>query len=521
MKKLSVVLVAVLAVLVFTLPASAFENEFGGYWRTRYYTERNFGGADNIHQDGGVNVNPTSGKPYSQDITTIDTRTRLFYTAKFSDNLKFVNKFEFNANWGQNASYAQMGADSNTGGSPADNYFRLKNSYVAFKLSDQEFRVGVQDFLLARGYLMNDDAAGVKAIFKVNDAVYLPLIYMKLYQDQNGYFSTGFDQGAYNTGTQDRTRFDVDAYVFYPSIYLNKDNVFRPHIATVQSDNFTLATAKGLNGSNNMNPLMGSKLNLWSAGLEYDGKYDIYSFGATGVFEFGDLKNPYLYNYYKAANSPNYVDSVTFGGYLFDANGGVDIGPANIHVKGIYSSGDKTQSDGKGTSNIPYDRNSKNMNIFYAPGINSTNGASYYWAEILGDGIFDNQTPAGTSGDKIMNMIIANVGSTYQLLPDLKFAADLYYAQLAEDRDMNPWSRSALRPTSKTAANWQSSLGTELDLVVTYTLVDNLKLDLVGAYLWSGDVINKAFAYQNAAGQTCYYSSANPYEFGTQLSLAF
>jgi hypothetical protein len=232
MKKLSVVLVAVLAVLAFTLPASAFENEFGGYWRTRYFTNQNFSGEDQ------------TGK---QDETTIDTRTRLYYTAKFSDNLKFVNKFEFNANWGQNGTYGQLGADSNATGNSV-NYFRLKNSYVDFKLSDQEFRVGVQDFLLARGYLMNDDASGVKAIFKVNDAIYLPLIYMKL--NENG-SDTGKLTSPITGDTLNANRFDLDAYVFYPSIYLNKDNVFRPHIATLQSENFTLATAK----NQNLNPL--------------------------------------------------------------------------------------------------------------------------------------------------------------------------------------------------------------------------------------------------------------------------
>jgi hypothetical protein len=478
MKKLSVVLVAVLAVLAFTLPASAFENEFGGYWRTRYFTNQNFSGEDQ------------TGK---QDETTIDTRTRLYYTAKFSDNLKFVNKFEFNANWGQNGTYGQLGADSNATGNSV-NYFRLKNSYVDFKLSDQEFRVGVQDFLLARGYLMNDDASGVKAIFKVNDAIYLPLIYMKL--NENG-SDTGKLTSPITGDTLNANRFDLDAYVFYPSIYLNKDNVFRPHIATLQSENFTLATAK----NQNLNPLEGTKLNLWTAGLEYDGKYDIYSFGATGVFEFGNLSNPAVYKWKN--------DNLNFGGYLVDASGAVDIGPANVHLKGIYSSGDKTQSDGRGTANVPYDLNSKNYNMFLAPGTNVINGASYYWAEILGAGIFDNQTPAGTSGDKIMNMVIANLGSTYQLLPDLKFAADLYYAQLAEDRNMS------VKPG---VTNWQSSLGTEADLVITYTLVDNLKLDLVGAYLWSGDVINKALV-NPTTGQ--YYNSANPYEFGTQLSLAF
>ncbi|MEW6261037.1 MAG: hypothetical protein AB1547_14180, partial [Thermodesulfobacteriota bacterium] len=55
-------------------------------------------------------------------------------------------------------------------------------------------------------------------------------------------------------------------------------------------------------------------------------------------------------------------------------------------------------------------------------------------------------------------------------------------------------------------------LGTELDIVVTYAITEELKLDVVGAYLWADDVVNKAIYASN---------SANPYEFGVQLSLEF
>ena len=51
-----------------------------------------------------------------------DTRTRLYYTAVLNDNLKFVNKFEWNATWGD-FGVADISNDSTTS-------MRWKNSYI-------------------------------------------------------------------------------------------------------------------------------------------------------------------------------------------------------------------------------------------------------------------------------------------------------------------------------------------------------------------------------------------------------
>ena len=448
MKKLSVLLVAAIMVLALTMPAAAFENEFGGYWRTRFFTDIGFSGEDKVNK---------------QDVNAADTRTRLFYTAKFSENLKFVNKFEFNATWGGNGTYGQVGAD-------ATDAFRIKNSYVDFKLAEQRFTVGVQGFDLARGYLFADDAAGIKAIFKVNDAVYLPLIYMKLYEGGSGRIPSAANANS-------ASNYDMQAYVFYPTIYLNKDNTLKPHVAYLSSENASLAKGKNLA----LAPAGVTEVNLWTAGLEYDGKIDIFDFGATGIFEFGDAKTP------GAAH-----DKLNYKGYLFDLFGGVNLGPANIHLKGIYASGNNKDDLANG-----------DMKAFVNPGVKDNIGASYYWAEIMGDGLIDNQTPGGAPGDKISNVWIGNLGASYKVLPTLKFSADLWYAKHAED----------VQVKSTTAAKkYTSDLGTELDLVASYTIVDNLKIDLIGAYLWAGDAITK---YNDATGST------NPIELATMLSLAF
>ena len=95
MKKLLVQGLAALLVVAFCVPASALENVFGGYWRTRAVGQQDYDG------DGTGD----------QDLWRVDTRTRLYYTAVLNENLKFVNKFEFDAVWGGAGTYGDFGAD--------------------------------------------------------------------------------------------------------------------------------------------------------------------------------------------------------------------------------------------------------------------------------------------------------------------------------------------------------------------------------------------------------------------------
>jgi hypothetical protein len=77
MRKLLMGLLAAGLVLAIALPAMAFDSEFGAYWRTRAYVQNAFTGNDKG----------------TKDVQLVDTRTRLFYTAVFSEDFKFVNAF--------------------------------------------------------------------------------------------------------------------------------------------------------------------------------------------------------------------------------------------------------------------------------------------------------------------------------------------------------------------------------------------------------------------------------------------
>lgn len=129
--------------------ASAVESQFGGYWQVESVFRDNF-------------VQPDSAQNYTH------ARTRLYYTAKFSDNLKFVNKFEFDSDWGDSVA-GDIGADGNV--------FEFKNSYVDFTMGMVNAKVGIQGTTIARGFIFSDDFSGavVTADFGM---VKLPVAYI-------------------------------------------------------------------------------------------------------------------------------------------------------------------------------------------------------------------------------------------------------------------------------------------------------------------------------------------------------
>jgi hypothetical protein len=75
----------------------------------------------------------------------------------------------------------------------------------------------------------------------------------------------------------------------------------------------------------------------------------------------------------------------------------------------------------------------------------------------------------------------------------LNVVLDVWYAQLAEDD-----------------VNGEDYLGTEVDLKVTYQLIEGLNLDLVGAYLFAGDATSLDGNNED-----------DPYELGARFSLSF
>jgi len=427
MKKLAIMGVAVLLVVALTVPAFALENVFGGYWRTRFFTQQDFTGQEDTPNPG------------NKDYSAVDTRTRLYYTAVINDDLKFVNKFEMDAVWGVGGtSYGDVGADGLA--------VEVKNSYADFNVAPMlSGKVGVQGFTLARGFIADDDFSGVVASFKT-DMVTIPLVWLKVYEGGMG-----------NEVNQD----DFDYYGTAPIFKPNENMSIQPYVLWATSDDYKFGGDADNNGIQDI-----GDADIIYAGLDLNLTMDVASLWFTGIYQGGEVKVDSGY--------PN--KAVDVSAYLLAAGGSANLGPADVHGQAFYATGQ--------------DPKSEDMEAFFIPA-----GQSYYWAEIMGYGIFDQQVSANAPADQISNILAANVGTTFKPMEDLSISLDVWYAKLAEED-----------------ANKEDELGTEVDLTITYELVEGLKLDVVGAYLFAGDAT--------------YYSKntdddANPVEIGSRLSLSF
>jgi hypothetical protein len=361
----------------------------------------------------------------------VDTRTRLRWIGILNENLKFVNRFEFNTVWGDENG-GDIGADG-TGN------FRIKWSYADFNIGPLNGKVGIQPATLARGFLFSDDFSGANISFN-GDGVTVPFLWIKAYEGDLGH----------NVN-------DVDYYVLAPSFKVADMLTINPYGVYAQSDD-----ASEWSPLEDKFGVQFDDLNVFYVGLDLDANIGPASLWFTGIYQGGSAD---------LAADPD--ESVDFKGYLGAVGGEVPVGPAGIHGQFFYASGDDEADD--------------ELELFFVP-----KGDSYYWAEILGYGTFDGVATINSPNDQISNVWAGNLGATFSPMDKLSFGADVWYASWVEVPE-----------------GAEEAIGTEIDLSMTYELVQNLYLDVVGAYLIQDD------------GHYEGPNDANPYEVGTRLSLSF
>lgn len=441
MRKWCGILSAMVLTLAFSVPVFAVEHIFGGSWNTRAYTQRGFSGDESERLD----------------LQMVDTQTRIFYTARFSDNFQFVNKFEMDAIWGGNEDredYGDLGADGVN--------VEIKNSYVDFTFAPVNYKLGVQNIKINRGFLFSDDFAGAVVTYAVNEDVDLPFFWIKA---REGYSIDGGNDTHKNS-------YDVDIYGIYPKIKLGSVTL-RPTLA--------LATSKDASG------FADEKNSIWRTvgGADFDA-FNVYYLGAdidlkvgpgsvwfTGIYDFGTIE------------SLSGGEDYDLSGYLVALGGKAALDGIALHGETFYASGDDDSAD-------------RDIEGYMGP---IDRGMTYKWAEIMGRGkIFDNDWSNGSSGDEPTNIVAANLGATIKPVKKLAVTADLWWAQLAED---NPAG--------------DKDLGTEIDLLVNYKLLDNVSIDVLAAYLFAGDATTK----WNYASGEAKDGDENPIEIGTQIEIGF
>ncbi len=483
MKKLLILALAAVLVVFFTLPAAALENEFGGYWRTRYFSQKYFTGYDRGDRTG-VPIFDDEGNVIDEEraeddtVERADTRTRLYYTAKINDNLKLVNKFEMDAVFGDSSpssrNYGRVGADG------VD--VQVKNSYADFNLGPVNVTAGVQPYSLFRDFFISDDASGIIARWKAMDNFVLAGSWLKSFEGGEG----------------DKENEDLDTYTLTGAFWFNENISIKPSVSWAYSDQLRGSLAKSILERNFGGVADGANIpnwdftqtfgeaSLWTMGLDFDMTFDKWGLWATGVAQFGEIEDV----------KENFIDPVTLrqreedvdtDGYLVAVGGNVGFGDLwifgdfGLHSEFFIASGDDSDL------NDDYDDD-------YEAFINPF--GSYYWSEIMGLGIFDNRANAGSPGDKIQNIWAINLGVDMKPLDKLKITLDYWYAELVE---------------SEQRLNDEDTLGHEVNAILTYELVEGLNLDLVGAYLWADDAVATGFRD----------NEEDPYEYGARLSLSF
>jgi hypothetical protein len=393
--------------------AFAVDNQFGGYWRTWVYY------ADQMNQD-------------DDDAFIQSNRTRLYYTAKFNDNFKFVNKFEFDSSWGDNDA-GDVGADGHN--------FELKNSYADFTLGNVNTKMGIMGTTIARGLIFDDDFSGVLVTPTFGDNA-LTLGYISI-------SNSDLDDSAYDEGS--------DNGMFLAKLSLKPSDTLAvtPYVIYNRGTDVTIVPEVSDGDTVSTEALIGDE-DIYYVGVDFDVQTDAMSLWSTFIYNGGEYED---------------TDVSAFLGAF-----GLDAGVA--HGSFVYATGDDDEGDGDMNAFVP------------AP------GASFYWSEILGYGIFDDASPLDdryvgegvtTGADGISNLIAVNAGVTFVPMDKMTLSGDVWYASLAEDNSAG-----------------DNYIGTELDGKLSYNIFDNLTADVVVAYLFAGDVVEEDVT-----------------EAGVQLSLKF
>ena len=358
MKKFAVLALAALLVGAFTLPAAAeVEHVFGGYWRTRAFFQNNFQGV----KDADPNHVP-------ENVTIVDTRTRLYYTAELNENLALINKFEFDSTWGGEG--GRIGTD--------DIGVEIKNTYAEITRDGLTARVGLQGLVFQRGFLFDDDAAGI-LLMQATDKILWIGAWVKFFEGDEAFHD------------------DVDVFGIAPVITINEQMSLQPYLVYANSGdaNAYLTDLGAPVGTT-------AELGVYYIGVDFDHKTDAFAWWFTGIYEGGTIKTPLV-------PAPD----TDVKAWLAAVGGNWNFGTGDIHAQ-IFS------ATGQGATATDLEA----FSVF--------EGQSWYWSEIMGLGTFDNQASAGSPGNGISNILAAGAGVTFKPMDKMSLMLDIWYAKLNE-----------------------------------------------------------------------------------------
>ncbi|MBI9084556.1 MAG: hypothetical protein JEZ11_13230 [Desulfobacterales bacterium] len=442
MKKFSIFALAALMVVAFALPASALENTFGGYWETTFATLNDSDAA------GGLN----------DDQSQVDVRLRLYYTAGINDNLKIVSKFEIDYGWGDQASgSAAAGAFKSGGvgdvGADGKGAIEVKNVYADFKLGPVGVKMGTQGFTLARGIIYDTDGTGLTLVYSPNDMITIPFVWLKTWET--------------TADTANNEDDDFDIYGLVPVFKFGEGISVQGMIVKAATDNLAVSS-----------PVLGPAAGTFAASTELDAWF----YGVDASAKFGPLSVYGTYIIESGEITPVGAASIDLGGFAMDMGVSYDMGMFSLRGEYAMLSGD---DDGIADNDLE--------------AFTATSGESWNKGELLFTNGILWKNPYGTAasplgtGAPAQNNFLAtssgmklwNIGATVKPMDKLALKLDYFDASYAE-----------------TAAGASDDIGSEIDFVATYQLLEGLNLDVLACFFQVGDSINPVGT--NDEDQTMY-----------------
>jgi hypothetical protein len=390
-----------------------------------------------------------------------DSRAHFKYAAKINEDLAVYTKFRIDSDWGANDDPGRSGSSFAK--------LRLMVSYIDFNLGETNIKIGKHDFFEARGNLAYDSAPGISITSPFSDQFTLNAKWIK--------FGEGGSGNIHN---------DLDTFAVTPTIKLTENISIKPYFWYVTSSNVSKAQRtwewqfieKTDGNEYDINKF--SEMDMYYLGFDFDANLGDVSVWFTGLYQAGSanlgepLKNDMDYG------------SVDFSGIAALGGGSLNIGKITLSGQLFYASGDSDLYDDKYEQFIPAE------------------AGYYYWSEIMGLGSNDDSIPNNLNW--ALNNIMGGGGTaSFCATEEMTVKFGLWYAAAVEDFIGNNTNKLV------EAADY----GTEVNAIVNYSLMENLSLSFIGAYVMAGDAMTE----ENVEGENI--NGADPYFIQAQIKTSF
>ncbi|HJV36886.1 hypothetical protein [Geomonas sp.] len=432
------------------VPALALENEFHGMFQLQF-DNSNFNGTRNL-DDAGARYNPQLKPADPGSANFFEQRARLYYTAKASQEVKLVTKFELDYSFWGNSSYT---THRNQGGALGADTVNLetKNLYLdlnspTLSTSAKMGMQGVDDAF--KGIFVSADMAGILLTHEYQKAS-ASLGYFR-WNDTTGQVNPFSDLGrdARNMVLFDGKYKVSDATTLglaYYFVYSNKVNV---------QDGNGNPLVEDLTVSN-----LGANFVTALGPVTLDG-FAIYQFGHNGS------ENHYTFN-----PSPGGLDANKHrNAWAANLGGRSKLGPGTLRSEFLYVSGEGSEDDG-------------NTNAFYTPG-NFGYSESGFWNNemvILGrdkNGLTNDSAIVFDANNKDQGVFFGSVGYDLPITKSISASANAGFAAVAKANIFKPVN---LKTGKQNSSNY---LGTEINGETNYKFTDTVTFSARAGYVFLG-----------------------------------